>query len=470
LEVLSTPNITRYIPAAEESTPEPAMISGKRNTYVFGPFRLDTTRRILYSGLVPTPIPERPFQILLALIHAGGDVVDRETLARQVWGDEGVSDTNVNQHIYLLRLLLRDRKDERSYIITVPGEGYRFAAPVTVAPEDEDQFVEDAIRSAGYVLNVGDELFQQYCRGSYYLDRRTAQSLRAAAQAFELALKIDRDHVPSLIGLARANALLAEYWHEPPYAAFPRAKTAITRALQLDPRSSMAHAVLSEIHLFCDWDWSKARKTLIAAIKLNPQSTFARNNAAWYHICRRDLTRALVEVRQALVVEPASLPLQLLLARVLVHSGSYVVAIADMTNMLTIDPSYALARRYRAQAYLLAEHAQEAIDDLLALPEDAAEDLSFRLPMLARAYANLKDQRAVEIYHQLRTRARNEYVPYWNLALVAVALGHQNEAIRYLQSALKDQEPTLLFLRTLPWFRAIWRRRELRRILTEIGP
>jgi DNA-binding winged helix-turn-helix (wHTH) protein len=445
-------------------------IAGKRNTYVFGPFRLDTTRRILYSGLVPTPVPERPFQILLALIRAGGDVVDRDTLARQVWGDDGVSETNVNQHIYLLRLLLRDRKDERSYIITVPGEGYRFAAPVTIAPEDEDQFVEDAIRSAGHVLNVGDELFQHYCRGSYYLDRRTAQSLRLAAQAFECGLRIDNGHVPSLIGLARANALLAEYWHEPPYAAFTRAKTAITRALQLDPRSSMAHAVLSEIQMFCDWDWSKARKSLVAAIKLNPQSTFARNNAAWYHICRRDLNRAIVEARQALVVEPASLPLQLLLARVLVHSGEYAVAIADMTNMLAIDPSYSLARRYRAQAYLLDGRAQEAIDDLMALSEEPSEDLSFRLPMLARAYASLKDERSVEIYHQLRARARNEYVPYWNLALVAVSLGRDNEAIRFLQSALKEQEPTLLFLRTLPWFRTIWRRRELRRILAEIGP
>jgi DNA-binding winged helix-turn-helix (wHTH) protein/tetratricopeptide (TPR) repeat protein len=440
-------------------------------TYLFGPYRLDTVRRVLYAGSMPTPIPERLFQILVALIQAGGHLVDRETLAQQVWGDVGVTDTNVNQHIYLLRLLLGERKNERSYIITVPGEGYRFASPVTVAPDGEYEFVADSTRSGERVLDVGSEIFQAFCRGSYLLDVRTAAGLEAAADAFEEALSIDPDYVPALIGFARASALLAEYWHVPAATAFPKAKAAIQRALRSEPRSSMAHAVLSELQLFGDWDWTRAKRSIVAAITLNPQSTFARNNAAWYYICRGELEKALVEARQALIVEPASLPLQLLQARVLVHTGSYRSAIAGMSNILATDPNYYLARRYRAQAFVLDDQPEAALEDLFAVDADPVEDASFRLPLLGRTYAMLGDmRRATEVYDRLRGRLSSEYVAWWNLAIVAAGIHRNEEALRFLQNALADREPTLLFLRTLPWFESLENRPEFKKILREVGP
>ncbi|MBV8331177.1 MAG: winged helix-turn-helix domain-containing protein [Candidatus Eremiobacteraeota bacterium] len=441
-----------------------------RSTYLFGPFRLDTTRRILYSGSVPTPIPERLFQILLALVQANGSVVARETLAQQVWGDAGVTDTNVNQHIYLLRLLLGERRGERSYIITIPGEGYRFAAPVSVAPEDEEQLVENAVRSAERVFDVGNDLFSFYCRGSYLLERRTAVAFRAAADAFEEALRIDPDYVPALIGLARAHTLLATYWHVSPQTAFPKARAAIDRALRRDPRSSMAHAVLSGIQLFFDWDWARSKRSMLTALTLNPQSTIVRTVAAWYYVCRNDMEKALSEARQALVVEPASLTLQLLMARVLVHSGDYRRAIGEMTNILAADAQFYAARRYRAQAYILAGDPQAAIDDLQPQPSDPEEDLSFRLPLMARAYAQLGDPRAREIYEQLRSRSKTEYITHWNVGLVAAALDRRDEAVHELQSALRERESTLLLLRTLPWFEPVMRRPEVRKILREVGP
>lgn len=441
-----------------------------RSTYLFGPFRLDTTRRILYSGPVPTPMPERLFQILLALLQANGSVVPRETLAQQVWGAEGVSDTNVNQHIYLLRLLLGERRGERSYIITIPSEGYRFAAPTSIALDDEEQLVEDAVRSAERIFDVGEDLFTLYCRGSYFLERRTPTSLLAARDAFEEALTIGPDYVPALVGVARACVYLATYWHVPPQSVLPRARAAIERALVREPRSSMAHAVLSGIQLFGDWDWNRARRSVVTALTLNPQSALARNTAAWYYICRGELTKALVEAHQALLVEPASLPLQLLVARVLVHSGEYGKAIREMSNILSADPRYYLARRYRAQAYVLANEPERAIEDLHVDDEDPAEDVSFRLPLLARAYAQLGEPRAVEIYGQLRARAKIEFVPHCNLALVAVALGRCDEAVSELQSALHERETTLLLLRTMPWFEAIAHRHEVKRILREVGP
>jgi len=342
---------------------------------------------------------------------------------------------------------------------------------VTPPPQDEDQVVLEAMRSGSQIADVGNELFQLYCRGSYLLDRRTAPSLRAAADAFEAALHMDAEYVPALIGLARAHALLAEYWHVPPGPAFGKARSAVERALRWDQRSSMAHAVLSEIYLFADWDWSKAGRSAWTAIALNPQSAFARNNSAWYYVCRGELDKALGEAQHALIVEPASLQLQLLHARVLVHSGEYERAIRIMSNILEADPEYYAARRYRAQAYVLNAQYSEAIEELTGVPADLSEDLSFRLPLLGRAYAGAGNQhQALDVYAQLRLRSKTEYVPWWNQAIVAAGLHRTDETLHCLSLALRDREPTLLFLRTLRWFRAVEDTARFRRLLRHVGP
>src|SRR6202042_647842 len=87
-------------------------------TYTFGSFRLDTARRLLFSGNEITPLPERAFQLLLLLIEAAGGVVSKDTLAARVWPESTVSDANLSQHVYLLRRMLREKATDRSYIMT----------------------------------------------------------------------------------------------------------------------------------------------------------------------------------------------------------------------------------------------------------------------------------------------------------------------------------------------------------------
>lgn len=446
-------------------------MSSLGRTYLFGPFRLDTTRRILYAGAIPTPIPDRLFNILLVLIQSGGRVVTKEALSESIWGEDGVTDSNLTQHMYLLRMLLGERKGERRYIVTIPSEGYQFVAPVREAPEREDDLVEDAIRYGGRFAEDDVNVFRWYCHGSYLLDRRTAQSLRQAIDAFQSALSVDRNHTPSLVGLARAHALLAEYRHVEPKPAFDAARETIERALAIEPHSSMAHSVRSEIFLFGDWDWVGAKKEIVAAIHLNPQSPFARNNAAWLYLLRADFAKAMAEVKRALIVDPSSLPLRLLLAHVLMHARRYDLAITSLKNLLSSDPAYYLARRYLAVALLLKGDPMAAIRETHSADIDSAEDLSFRLPLLGRAHAEAGDlETANRIYGILQDRANSEYVTAWNLAVVAYGLDRFDLAIEHLRQGIQNREPSMLFLRTIPWFERLEPLPEFRRMLHEIGP
>jgi DNA-binding winged helix-turn-helix (wHTH) protein/Flp pilus assembly protein TadD len=438
--------------------------------YAFGSFRLDPSRGLLYHGAEVIPLPERLARLLVLLIHANGNVIDKETIASRIWPDTAVSDGNLSQHVYMLRQLLDERAKDRAYVMTVRGKGYRFVTPVSVvAPGVAETAGASADERSDRLLRSGPEALQHYCRGCYLLERRTASTLAAAAAQFEAALQIDSEYVPALIGLARAYALMAEYWYAPGSYTFPKAKAAIVRALEIDPSSAEARAALANILLFCDWKWAEAEREMETAIRLSPKSTSVYINAAWFYMCKGSSEKPLRDVQRALLIEPSSPTLQLFLARIFLHTGEYQRAIDALSNLIDSGPDFSIARRHRAQAFILNEQPAEALADLLLLPQDRAEDVALRLPLLGRAYADCGDtERGEKIYATLLEMARTEFVIGFNLATVAVGLGRLEEALEHLERALEKREPALLMLRSLPWFGPIAQRSRFKAVLNAV--
>jgi Flp pilus assembly protein TadD len=142
-----------------------------------------------------------------------------------------------------------------------------------------------------------------------------------------------------------------------------------------------------------------------------------------------------------------------------------------MTSLLETDETFYIARRYRAQAHLLAGDPEKALTDLELLPQARSEDPSFRLPMLARAYADMGDtQRSEQVFGTLLSMARTDYVVSWNLAIVAAGLGRPEEAMAYLEAAYEQRESTLPFLKSLPWFAALAAMPRFRTLVMKTGP
>lgn len=106
-----------------------------RQSYRFGPFRLDAGERLLYQDGQPVPLTPRAIDTLMALVERRGRLVTKEELLREVWHDAFVEENNLAQHISMLRRVLA-RGGEGTFIETVPKRGYRFAAPVT---EESDE-------------------------------------------------------------------------------------------------------------------------------------------------------------------------------------------------------------------------------------------------------------------------------------------------------------------------------------------
>src|ERR1700739_427942 len=99
--------------------------------YEFDDFRVDAGRRLLLGrDGRPLPLTPKVFDTLIYLIQNSGVVLGKETLMRAIWGDTVVEENNLNQCISGLRRVLGEKRAEHRYIVTVPGRGYRFVAPV----------------------------------------------------------------------------------------------------------------------------------------------------------------------------------------------------------------------------------------------------------------------------------------------------------------------------------------------------
>ncbi|HEX3129249.1 MAG TPA: tetratricopeptide repeat protein [Thermoanaerobaculia bacterium] len=115
----------------------------EKRFYRFDEFSADPLRRVLLRDGEPVAITPKAFSILLVLLENRGAVVSKEELIRQVWASVYVSDANLTQTVSSLRKALGDRTGDRRYVVTVPGQGYCFAGPVSEASEEKKEETEE---------------------------------------------------------------------------------------------------------------------------------------------------------------------------------------------------------------------------------------------------------------------------------------------------------------------------------------
>ncbi|HYA24975.1 MAG TPA: winged helix-turn-helix domain-containing protein [Terriglobales bacterium] len=128
------------------------MSNKERCFYEFGPFRIDPDHRLLLRENQPLPLQSKAFDVLLTLVQNCERVVSKDDLLKMVWPETFVEESNLAQHVSVLRKTLGDTAGENRYIVTIPGRGYRFAEKVHVVGDGEDQLVVESHSHARLVI------------------------------------------------------------------------------------------------------------------------------------------------------------------------------------------------------------------------------------------------------------------------------------------------------------------------------
>lgn len=132
--------------------------SDLREIYQFGGFQVDRLRRSVYFDGDQLPLTPKAFDTLLVLIGNSGRVVSKNELIDAIWGDTVVEENNLTQQIATLRRTFGERAGEHRFIITLPGNGYSFVAPVVkteIGVETEAVLVKGSRSSVAIEIDSG---------------------------------------------------------------------------------------------------------------------------------------------------------------------------------------------------------------------------------------------------------------------------------------------------------------------------
>ncbi len=286
---------------------------------------------------------------------------------------------------------------------------------------------------------VNSEAYELYLKGRFFWNKRTGSDLKKSIDYFNQAIAKDPGYALAHAGLADGYALLSVYAAAPPRDAFPKAKAAAQKALELDNTLAEAHTSLAMALVGYDFDFTQAIAEFKRAIELNPNYATAHHwygNSALMVLGRFD--EAIAECKRAVELDPLSIINNADLGQTYYMAHRYDEAIDQLRKTVEIEPGAYYAH------YELGEALQGKGDLAGAIAEyQKARELNddpFSLGLLGNAYAvSGKTAEALKILDQLEQISKQRYVAAYSFALVHLGLGHKDEALRRLEKSYEDR-------------------------------
>jgi DNA-binding winged helix-turn-helix (wHTH) protein/Tfp pilus assembly protein PilF len=481
----------------------------------FGVFEADLRSGELRKNGIKIKIQELPFRALKLLLSRPNEVISRDQLRQALWSD-GVFvdfDHGISSAINRLRDALGDSADNPLFIETVERRGYRWIAPThfpgplavpaqssaplsqpVSTPATFQPAVTSLRSSLRYVVplfilflaalilrpspfpplprgakagnlslvvaapsvtrTANAEAEDFYLRGRYYWNKRTPEDLNKAIDFFTQSIVHDPNYAPAYVGLADTYNLMREYTLMPSTEAYPRALAAAKKAVELDDRSSAAHASVAFASFYGMWDAATAGKEFQRALELNPDNATAHHWYATYLLTMRRFPEALAEIERARALDPASNAVLADEGLILFLTGRRQEAITLLKQIEITEPKFVSPHRYLKIAYFqlgdfpnyIAELKKEStlLHDNATVQEASAAEKGFAAGGIRGMLENIWQV-------QKKSYDQGQASPYC-LAQTSALLGKKQEALQYLKTSYDRHEERLIVVDSDPAF------------------
>ncbi len=270
--------------------------------------------------------------------------------------------------------------------------------------------------------------YELYLEGRSLLGQRTEVAMRRAEDYFKQAIDQDPAFTIAYVGLADSLMLRISYGHGHGGDAVNRARSALQRAIELDPTLGEAHASLALVYLYTDRQQGPAAlRELERAIELRPNYADAFIWQCWTQLLLGQPEKALDSSRRAVELNPLSVEAGGNLASALQANRDYELALAESRRVLDIQRGWQSA--LLGQGLLLYElgRLQEAEAALagvsVAWAAPAARDT---LALVHIASGN--DRRGRELLAEAEAEGQ-----WFSIALINAAMGEKELAIGALE-------------------------------------
>jgi TolB-like protein/Tfp pilus assembly protein PilF len=288
------------------------------------------------------------------------------------------------------------------------------------------------------------EAYQLYMKGRFHWAKRNKDDMFKAIDSYEQAISLDPDFALAYAAMAEVYNSMAKDPDVAPKDAVPFAKTAATRALELDPTLPEAHSAFADSLAIYDWNWPESEREFKRAIELEPNISYihlAYSGSYLGAVGRTD--EAVAEAETAVKLEPLSLINNSVLASSYVYARRYDKALAQAQKAFELDTNFPLARQWVGTAYILNGQYQRAIDFAQQSPADSPSRWT-SLMVIAHAYAKMGDRTNCErVIGELEEVGKTRYIRRYYIASIYATLGEKDKAFAQLEKAYADRDSFL---------------------------
>jgi serine/threonine protein kinase/tetratricopeptide (TPR) repeat protein len=300
------------------------------------------------------------------------------------------------------------------------------------------------------------EAYQLYLQGRFFWNRRNSESLKRSIDYFQQALQKDPTYALAWVGLADAYYVAPGYGGVTPAEAYPKAREAAERALQLDDSLAEAHTSMAEVKAV-GGDYAAAEREFKRAIEINPG--YANAHYFYGFTCLVPMGRleeAIAELKKALELDPMSLIINANLGQTYFISRQYDLAEKQLRRTEEMDPNFGTPHNRLAELYEHNGAYEKAMEEMQQVPKGTPQNPdmgSERLQMMRRAVAGEGAKgywrMKLEFYKQ---DVKRRYIAPADIAIAYAHNGDLEAAFKWLEKGTNEHDEETTWMNANPRF------------------
>ncbi|HKR09900.1 MAG TPA: protein kinase [Gemmatimonadaceae bacterium] len=319
----------------------------------------------------------------------------------------------------------------------------------TVTREIAIQLSPTEARKLATRAPVNPESHLEYLKSRHFSSQLSPQAIEVALRHARRALELDPMSALAWTALATCQIFRAIRGMAPPAEAAESATAAARKALELDPFLAEAHFSIGTI-LSHNGDPAGGLRALQKAVELNPGLGEAHNLLARALYAYERHVEAHAAMRKALSIDPLSMMVYTAAGDAYYFSRDYEKSVFHYRMGIELDARFDGAHTGLARSL----EALGRFDDARAEYEEGRRlsgglaGPSFGLAHLEAAAGNTEEAR--RILTELKEARATRVISAWGIAVLHASLGDGDEAFRWIDVAIRERAPGLIFLRVHP--------------------
>jgi serine/threonine-protein kinase len=313
------------------------------------------------------------------------------------------------------------------------------ALKTTLYPEDEERLQMQPTENI--------EAYNLYLQGRFLWNKRTPNDIKISIEFYEKAIEKDPDFALAYAGIADSYINLSDFLVLPPMAAFPNAKEALYKALEINNSLGEAHCSLAYVFYAFEWDFKSAENEFKRAIELNPNYATAHQWYGQYLAAMGRFEEAYKEIDKALELDPLSLIIRYAKAETLYFENRHEESIEQLKMTLEIDDRFLASLMCLGWNYIAKGMYQEAFDITQKALSFYEDNIIFLLNNISIYALSGQREKAKEMFDDLISETSKIYVPSSVKAAGYYFFGEKDKAFEWLERACDEKDTAPAYLK-----------------------